>query len=173
MDQRSAPTLIANHVTWTDRSYTRLVFLWDGCRCMSVILFTTKSIVSTRSLSCEFALQEFVFSSVWLRGYFSTETWEWAEIFLCFLFCRFALIFVSQIAWADCVCRQLCWIMCICFWSCLTLVETQFCIEMPFCSEPYGNKELFVDPVGKAILEGEKLSDLSLLQVELSVFLNW
>jgi len=53
-----------------------------------------------------------------------------------------------------------------------TFVETQFCIGMPFCSEPYGNKELFVDPVGKAILEGEKLSDLSLLQVDSSVFLN-
>ena len=35
---------------------------------MSVILFTTKSIVSTRSLSCVFALQEFVFISVLLRG---------------------------------------------------------------------------------------------------------
>jgi len=44
---------------------------------------------------------------------------------------------------------------------------------MPFCSQPYGNKKLFVDPVAKAILEGEKLSDLSLLQVESSVFLNW
>jgi len=43
---------------------------------------------------------------------------------------------------------------------------------MPFSSEPYGNQKLFVDPVGKAILEGDKLSDLSLLQVESSVFLN-
>ena len=53
-----------------------------------------------------------------------------------------------------------------------TSVETQLCIGMPFCFEPYGNKELFVDQVGKAILEGEMLSDLTLLQVDSSVFLN-
>ena len=53
-----------------------------------------------------------------------------------------------------------------------TFVEIQFCIGMPFCSEPYGNEELFVVPVGKAILQGEKHSDLSLLQIQSSVFLN-